>query len=179
MTVIISGELNLRCCKCKFYGICSIFWGCLQTCWHAASLLGSRQIRQQARQFYWQFVNTDAAANGCCQFPIYYLWTLYIISISITPEAGRADVVRACMFTLQHVDWDRCIEQWIFSLIASPTHKLLVYMYLFTWVWTSSVVVVRYCSRSSCKLTCTEWTQITLALWGCMVLITQKSYFNI
>ena len=30
-----------------------------------------------------------------------------IISISITPAAGKADLVPACMFTLQHVD---CVE---------------------------------------------------------------------
>ena len=56
-----------------------------------------------------------------------------IISISITPAAGKADLVPACMFTLQHVD---CVgidmrvdfDTQTLSCVALPTHKLLLYV---------------------------------------------------
>jgi len=97
-----------------------------------------------------------------------------IISISITPAAGKTDLVPTCMFTLQHVDCVGIymhvdIDTQTFSCVALPTHKLLVVLHMYgvehyfwkVWcalggrthsVWNSSFVVVRYCSRSSCNL---------------------------
>ena len=50
-----------------------------------------------------------------------------IISISITPAAGKADLVPACMFTLQHVncvgiDMRVDVDTQTFSCVALPIH---------------------------------------------------------
>ena len=83
------------------------------------------------------------------------------INYSSSRQASATWCDLATLWTLQaqvglcfvHVGFDTQT----FSRVALLTHKLHV-GYLFTQVWTSTVVVIRkaYCSRSSCKLTCME-----------------------
>ena len=59
-----------------------------------------------------------------------------------------------------------------------PKHKLLVS--LFTWVWSSSFVVVRCCYRSSCKLSLRVRSRTqTLAVRGCMVLMSVNALLRL
>ena len=95
----------------------------------------------------------------------------------------QADVMRACMFTLQHMDCVGIGVLWACGLWhtdLSLASRCLHTSHFFAYVWTSSFVVVRYCSRSSCKLTCTESnTNNTSSAGRCMVLISVNAVLRL